>query len=143
MSEKISPIDEHLALKLREFRIFKAMSQEKLGELTGVTAQQIQKYEKAQNRISASKLFEFSQILQKPITSFFEGIKSDRSYYNYDFLSSKLSQKLDSKQIDKNLIPLIRAFNQINCPNIRKNLIILANSMAKVFRKKKVKHQYS
>ncbi len=143
MSEKISPIDEHLALKLREFRIFKAMSQEKLGELTGVTAQQIQKYEKAQNRISASKLFEFAQILQKPITSFFEGMKSDRSYYNYDFLSSELSQKLDAKQIDKNLIPLIRAFNQIDCPNIRKNLIILANSMAKVFRKKKVKHQYS
>ncbi len=143
MSEKISPIDEHLALKLREFRIFKAMSQEKLGELTGVTAQQIQKYEKAQNRISASKLFEFAQILQKPITSFFEGMQSDRSYYNYDFLSSELSQKLDAKQIDKNLIPLIRAFNQIDCPNIRKNLIILANSMAKVFRKKKVKHQYS
>src|SRR5579859_7829159 len=49
------------------------MSQERLGELLGLTFQQVQKYEKGVNRIGAGRLFEVSRILGVPIDYFYEG----------------------------------------------------------------------
>jgi len=49
------------------------MSQEKLGDALGLTFQQVQKYEKGTNRIGASRLQHISQILQVPVSFFFEG----------------------------------------------------------------------
>jgi transcriptional regulator with XRE-family HTH domain len=49
------------------------MSQERLGELLGLTFQQVQKYEKGTNRIGASRVQQISQILQVPVAFFFEG----------------------------------------------------------------------
>lgn len=139
--DKITPIDIHLANKLREFRLVSGISQEKLGELVGVTFQQIQKYEKAKNRICASRLFEFSQILERPLDAFFQGLKADRSYYNYDFKTGR-KQKKEELVLNKELLPLIRAFNKIENQQSRKHLIALATSIAKA-KKKKVKHAYS
>jgi transcriptional regulator with XRE-family HTH domain len=48
------------------------MSQEKLGELLGLTFQQVQKYEKGVNRIGAGRLFEIAGILGVPISFFYE-----------------------------------------------------------------------
>src|ERR1700746_441524 len=50
------------------------MSQEKLGDLLGLTFQQVQKYEKGVNRIGAGRLFEVSRILGVPIDFFYEGV---------------------------------------------------------------------
>ena len=49
------------------------MSQERLGELLGLTFQQVQKYEKGVNRIGAGRLFEVARILGVPIDYFYEG----------------------------------------------------------------------
>lgn len=139
--DKITPVDTHIAKKLRQFRLVAGLSQDKLGELTGVTFQQIQKYEKAKNRVSASRLFEFAQILEKPIGAFFEGIKADRSYYNYDF---KTDDRLERKvaEIDKEILPLIRAFNKIENAQSKKNLVALVASISGP-KSKKTKHAYS
>ena len=51
------------------------MSQERLGELLGLTFQQVQKYEKGINRIGAGRLFEVSEILGVPISFFYEDIE--------------------------------------------------------------------
>ncbi|MDX2083509.1 MAG: helix-turn-helix transcriptional regulator [Rickettsiales bacterium] len=139
--DKITPVDIHIAKKLRQFRISSAISQEKLGELIGVSFQQIQKYEKAQNRISASKLFEFSQLLNKPVSAFFIGLKSDRDYYNYDFKSDKKQSK-DALEFDKEILPLVRAFKSIDDVNAKKHLVALASAISKQ-KPKKVKHSYS
>jgi transcriptional regulator with XRE-family HTH domain len=50
------------------------MSQEALGEALGLTFQQIQKYEKGQNRIGAGRLFQIARILEVPVGFFFEGL---------------------------------------------------------------------
>jgi transcriptional regulator with XRE-family HTH domain len=139
--EKITPVDFHIAKKLREFRIVAGISQNKLAELTGLSFQQIQKYEKAKNRISASKLFEFAQLLEKPVAAFFEGIEADRMYYNYDFLSEKF-QLRKSEKFSKEILPLIRAFNRIENPQAKKHLTALALAISEP-REKKVKHRYS
>jgi transcriptional regulator with XRE-family HTH domain len=53
-------------------RVMLHMSQEKLGDALGITFQQVQKYEKGTNRVSASRLQHIAQILQVPATFFFE-----------------------------------------------------------------------
>ena len=139
--DKITPIDVHIAARLRQFRLVAGMSQDKLGELTGVTFQQIQKYEKAKNRISASRLFEFAQLLEKPVNAFFEGIKADRTYYNYDFSTDKQQSK-KLIEFDKELLPLVRAFKRIENAQSKRNLVALAVSISEP-KEKKVKHGYS
>src|ERR1700682_3761642 len=68
-----NPIDKHVGSRLRMRRQMLAMSQEKLGDALGITFQQVQKYEKGMNRVSASRLQHISHILQVPVPFFFEG----------------------------------------------------------------------
>jgi transcriptional regulator with XRE-family HTH domain len=65
--------DKHVGSRVRMRRKMLSMSQEKLGDALGLTFQQVQKYEKGTNRIGASRLQHISQILQVPISFFFEG----------------------------------------------------------------------
>src|SRR5947208_15674993 len=79
----LNPIDKHVGSRVRMRRMMLGMSQEKLGDALGLTFQQVQKYEKGTNRISASRLQQISHILQVPPAFFFEGapsleIQSDR-----------------------------------------------------------------
>ncbi|MEM9224605.1 MAG: helix-turn-helix transcriptional regulator [Pseudomonadota bacterium] len=67
-----NPIDIHVGSRLRLRRTMLGMTQEKLGDRLGVTFQQIQKYEKGTNRIGASRLQEISEILDAPVSFFFE-----------------------------------------------------------------------
>src|SRR3546814_4644994 len=60
-------------LKLR--RALVGMSQDKLGQIVGLTFQQIQKYEKGANRIGASRLYQFATILDVPPAYFFDGLE--------------------------------------------------------------------
>src|SRR5471030_744533 len=68
-----NPIDKHVGSRVRMRRLMLDMSQEKLGSALGLTFQQVQKYEKGTNRIGASRLKHISQILQVPVSFFFEG----------------------------------------------------------------------
>ena len=70
-----NPIDRHVGLRIRMRRKELGLSQERLGEAVGLTFQQIQKYERAANRVSASKLWEISRALQAPIGYFYEGLE--------------------------------------------------------------------
>ena len=68
-----NPTDKHVGSRVRMRRMMLGMSQEKLGDALGLTFQQVQKYEKGTNRIGASRLQQISQILQVPVSFFFEG----------------------------------------------------------------------
>lgn len=67
-------IDTHVGKMLRAFRKSKGMSQEALAEALGLTFQQIQKYERGANRISASKMFAAANCLGVAPAAFFEGL---------------------------------------------------------------------
>jgi transcriptional regulator with XRE-family HTH domain len=71
------PVDVHVGGRVRLRRVFLGYSQEKLANALGLTFQQIQKYERGANRISASKLYELSRILNVPVTYFFEGVEAE------------------------------------------------------------------
>jgi transcriptional regulator with XRE-family HTH domain len=68
-----NPIDKHVGSRVRMRRMMLSMSQEKLGDALGLTFQQVQKYEKGTNRIGASRLQQIANILQVPVSFFFEG----------------------------------------------------------------------
>jgi transcriptional regulator with XRE-family HTH domain len=69
-----NPIDVHVGARLRLRRTLLGLSQEKLGEAVGITFQQLQKYERGSNRISASRLFNLSQVLGVPVSFFFDDL---------------------------------------------------------------------
>ncbi len=69
-----TPVDEHIGRRLQLRRSMMGLSQKDLAAICGVTFQQIQKYESAGNRISASRLFALSVAMETPITFFFAGL---------------------------------------------------------------------
>lgn len=69
------PIDEWVGARIRERRQLLGMSQSTLGQALGLTFQQIQKYERGRNRVSASVLWRTAEVLDVPITFFFEGLE--------------------------------------------------------------------
>src|ERR1700742_3274498 len=72
--KQANPIDAQLGNRVRIRRMLIGMSQERLGDLLGLTFQQVQKYEKGVNRIGAGRLFEVSRILGVPIDFFYDGV---------------------------------------------------------------------
>ena len=95
------PIDIHVGQKLRDKRIAKGLSQDQIAGRVGITFQQIQKYEKGLNRIGASRLFEFSQILGMKPGDFFEGMGEiqpieeacDKNTLSFSQMFNKLTMK--------------------------------------------------
>ena len=67
------PVDLHVGVRIRMRRKFLGLSQETLAEGLSLTFQQVQKYERGANRVSASKLYEVSKVLKAPVAYFFEG----------------------------------------------------------------------
>lgn len=76
------PIDVHIGKKIREARKEKHLSQEQVGDVLGVSFQQIQRYETGANRIYTSNLWEIAKFLKKPIRFFVsaENLETDVSH---------------------------------------------------------------
>jgi len=129
-----NPIDVHLAMRLKTIRILSGVTQKELGELIGVTFQQIQKYETCINRLSASRLYEICRVLNRPILSFFSNFslnKIDRDCFHFDFICEKdLAAKTEKK--DKELKDVISAFVKIEDDEIRLNIVNLLQSMTRI-----------
>jgi transcriptional regulator with XRE-family HTH domain len=66
--------ENHVAARIRERRIMLGLTQPQLAELIGVTYQQLYKYERGFNRVSAGRLFEIARALSAPVRYFYEGI---------------------------------------------------------------------
>ena len=69
----LNSIDKHVGSRVRTRRMMLGLSQTTLGDGLGITFQQVQKYEKGTNRVSANRLQHISHILQVPVPFFFEG----------------------------------------------------------------------
>ena len=65
-----NPVDRHVGLRIRLRRKELGISQERLAESIGLTFQQVQKYERAANRVSASKLWEMAKALKNRAAQF-------------------------------------------------------------------------
>ncbi len=97
-------IDEHIGQRMQLRRVMMGMSQKDLAKLCGVTFQQIQKYERAGNRISASRLFELSAALETPVSFFFAGLPGhiERAPRNGHLPKAHLRDKRPVDPLSKN-----------------------------------------
>jgi len=128
-----NPVDVHVGSRVRLRRTLLGLSQEKLGEAVGLTFQQIQKYERGANRIGASRLFEFSRILDVPVSFFFDDM-SDRLIVGDMAANGGLSDKpqnpLDPDPLTRReTLELVRAYYRIGDPHVRKRLFELTKSL--------------
>ena len=117
-------IDVHVGSRIRMRRQIISMSQEKLGELLGITFQQVQKYEKGSNRISASRLFYAAKILGVPVQAFFEDLPgSDKES---GFSESNEQNSVMSSLMNAEGIQLAKAFRDADNTTKRKLIATLA-----------------
>ena len=75
--EKAHPIDQMVGQRVRVARIERGMSQTELADAVGITFQQIQKYERGTNRVSASRLFDIARVLKLDVAWFFKDPPAD------------------------------------------------------------------
>ena len=125
-ARRANAMDIHVGARVRLRRMLMGMSQEKLGEMLGLTFQQVQKYEKGVNRIGAGRLFELGQVLTVPVQFFYDdapgaavpGFSEGTESYVPDFLNSKEG------------IELNKAFQRITDPKVRRSVVDLVRSIA-------------
>jgi transcriptional regulator with XRE-family HTH domain len=134
MAKKIpNPIDVHVGSRVRLRRMLIGMSQEKLGELLGLTFQQVQKYEKGTNRIGASRLYQIAQFLNVPVQFFFEDISE--ALANVDGSSQNFSEA-DSAPFVMEFVSsaegldLNRSYARISDTRVRKRVLELVRCLA-------------
>lgn len=131
---KPNPIDIHVGRRVRLCRTLVGLSQEELGEAVGLTFQQIQKYERGTNRISASRLYAFSHVLDMPVPYFFEDMPpeiSGKGGKPVSGLTEEIKKETSPGQFTKReTLELVRAYYRIKDPNVRKRLFGLVNSLA-------------
>ncbi|WP_297514724.1 helix-turn-helix transcriptional regulator [uncultured Caulobacter sp.] len=121
-----NPVDLHVGARIRMRRKILGVSQERLAEDLGLTFQQIQKYERGANRVSASKLYEIARSLHASIAYFFEGLADTNSAglaesgepFVHDFLMTPEG------------LELATVFPKISRQKVRRRILELVRSMA-------------
>jgi transcriptional regulator with XRE-family HTH domain len=120
------PIDAYVGERVRACRLRISMSQHTLAKRLGLTFQQIQKYEKGANRVSASRLQQISKIIGVPVTFFFEGSPGPKSRASKPALPNELLEIMRTAQGRR----LIEAVGRISNPNTRTELARLIEIIA-------------
>ena len=127
-AKAMNPTDKYVGSRVRMRRLMLGMSQGTLADQLGITFQQVQKYEKGTNRISASRLQQMCQILQVPVPFFFAGaphiagqvgksVEAPSPAYISDFLATSDG------------LALVKAFMQINQSELRRSIVRLVEAI--------------
>ena len=124
-----NPVDVHVGTRVRLRRKVLKMSQEKLGDMLGVTFQQVQKYERGSNRVGASRLWKMAQVMDVPVGFFYDGLgeempnlefsENDQTPIVYDFINSSdglnlamAVSKIKSKAVRRQILELARSLSE-------------------------------
>ena len=131
------PVDVHVGMRLRLRRNLVGFSQEQLGNASGLTFQQIQKYERGANRMGASRLFQFARLLNVTVSWFFDEMPAALTDKNPQELSDNQQTALEGapsgdQQIlqRRETLELIRAYYRITDTHQRRKVYDLVKSMA-------------
>ena len=121
-----NPIDRHVGLRIRMRRKELGISQERLAESIGLTFQQVQKYERAANRVSASKLWEMSRALTTNISYFYEGLGD-----GVEMVGSNLPREtLQDFLLTPEGMELATVFPKVPKGRVRRKILDLVRAMA-------------
>jgi len=116
------PVDRHVGLRIRMRRKELGLSQDRLADALGITFQQIQKYERGANRVSASKLWETARALQVPINYFYEGLPEDGE-------ASAAASGAHAFLLTAEGLELASNFPKLSDPRLRRKIVELLRAM--------------
>ena len=122
-----NPVDIHVGARVRMRRLLIGMSQEKMAERLGLTFQQVQKYEKGTNRISASRLWQLSRTLDVPVGFFFEDLREDAT--DGGFAEPDAPTYTADIFANAECVQIARVFSEIREPRVRRRLLDLAQAL--------------
>ncbi len=117
------PVDLHVGSRLHLRRTLMGLSQSELARATNVTFQQIQKYETGFNRISASRLYRAAEVLDVPISFFFDGLPGQAQ-------TDPVISNLPLEGYSRELLEMMRNYHRIRDQDIRYSLCLLIRTLA-------------
>jgi transcriptional regulator with XRE-family HTH domain len=129
---KADNIDKLVSRKLKMRRMMLGLSQSDLGKAVDVSIQQVQKYEKATNRISSGKLFAFAKFLKVPVSYFYDKGENSTNTISHILAEDQESYSADESEsiTEKEILNLVKAFGEIKSSQSRKKIIELVKTMA-------------
>ena len=119
MNESIHPVDRLVGRRVRLLRKCQGMSQTELANAIGLTFQQVQKYEKGTNRISASKLFEIAQALNVEVAALFA-----------DAATPEAASEADAPAPTRTNLQIVRTLSQVRNARVQRKVLELISALA-------------
>ena len=131
------PVDVHVGARLRQRRTLLGLTQNKLSDAVGLTFQQIQKYEAGLVRMNSSRLFEFAEVLNVPVSYFFDEIPATALV---DRVTSWQGAKANGSSVDpfelekdplakRETVELMRAYYKIREARVRKRIFAMVKAV--------------
>ncbi len=124
---KRDPRDGEIGKRVRTLRLQRDMSQTELGNSLQVTFQQVQKYENGANRISAGRLQRIAEVLDVPVTFFYDGFSADAQ----PLKDASPKIEFDSLQ-SVDAVRMLKAYSRIKPRGTRLQLLKLTEALADV-----------
>ena len=122
-------VDLHVGALIRARRKALGISQSELADWLGLTFQQVQKYERGANRVSASKLYEIAKTLQVPVSYFFEGL-ADPMTNEVDEVGAAAERVVTEFLSTPEGLELAEMFPKIGRGRVRRQVLDLVRAMA-------------
>jgi transcriptional regulator with XRE-family HTH domain len=130
----LNAVDTHVGARIRLRRHLLGISQGKLAKALGVTFQQIQKYERGLNRISASRLHDLACALDTSISFFFDDMSASIGETSAVPLGNRHAEGLNDPDLDRlhkrETLNLVRAYYNLEDPAVRRHILELVGSLA-------------
>jgi transcriptional regulator with XRE-family HTH domain len=120
---------------MRQRRTLLGFSQERLGEALGLTFQQVQKYERGANRISASRLFDLARVLDTDVNFFFEDMPEEVAASSPGLIGGMAEEQSPYEpepdpMAKRETLELVRAYYKIREPDVRKRIFEMTKAIA-------------
>ena len=123
MAKRIEAVDKLVGQNIRIFRTAKGLSQTKLGNVVGVTFQQIQKYENGANRVGSSRLAKIAEVLKVPIGRFFDNTAKGS---DGPVVGAVVTDLLSSPYA----VQMLKVFADLPSDKLRRDFVMLAKSIS-------------
>ncbi len=114
-------VDAHVGSRMRQRRSLLGMSQGQLGEVLGLTFQQVQKYERGTNRVGASRLWDLARALNVPVSFFYDGLENEAA--------KDIAAPGPDPLAKRETIELVRAYYGIKDVAVRRRICDLLRSL--------------
>jgi transcriptional regulator with XRE-family HTH domain len=130
---KPNPVDVHVGQRLRQRRVLVGLSQERLARMVGITFQQVQKYERGANRIVASRLYQLANVLDVPVSYFFDDLAAEPANDSGAGQGAGDGAEATTPDVmaERETLELVRAYYGIQDERIRRRAFDLLRTLAR------------